>query len=228
VSQKTVKIRGKALKQLRIKRALSQRELGEMIKLSETRIAHLERGENSGMYLTSFRQLAEVLKMSIEDLKGQIGVVEELDQNVDPYSERKVPRIPTFDMSVAAGHWIDISEFGEVREPGMIDHGFFRIRIRGDSMQPKYKTDDIVEFRCMRDAGAASEMSTRPPDELEVGANYYIQKADDTATFKQLTKIEEETLTFRAINQKKYKEPFVVARAEIVRMARAMGKYVPD
>lgn len=141
-------------------------------------------------------------------------VEELLDGNVEKYSEQRVPAVPTFEMSVAAGEWADVTDVAEVMQPGQIDHGLFRIRISGDSMRTKYKSGDVVEFRCMREGR----------DVMEVGKDYYVQKSDGTATFKRLEAIEEEELILRALNKRKFPKPIVVARREIVRMALAVFK----
>lgn len=138
----------------------------------------------------------------------------QFDANVEPYSERRHVEVPVFDMTVAAGRWVDVTDVGEVMKPGMIDHGFFRVRIRGDSMTPAYQGGDLVEFRCMRELR----------DVLAVGKDYYVQKHDGTATFKRLAEIGEEELVLHALNAKKYPKPMPVTRAEIVRMAVAVAK----
>lgn len=135
---------------------------------------------------------------------------QELDQNVDPYSEQPWFEVPMFDLAVAAGRWVDVSEVAEVREGAQIDRGYFRIHIRGDSMQPAWPDGSIVEFSVLRNGRHA----------MEIGADYYVQR-DGEATFKRLVKIGEDELVFAAVNKRKYPEPFVVARSAVVRMAKA-------
>jgi hypothetical protein len=139
---------------------------------------------------------------------------QELDPNVEPYSEEQVPPVPEFELAVAAGHWTDVSDIAEVHQPGQIDHGFFRVRIRGDSMSPKYKDGAMIEFRCLR----------ADRDGVIVGRDYYVQRSDGTATFKCVEEADEETLTLRARNQRKYPERMVVERGLVVRMALAINQ----
>jgi SOS-response transcriptional repressor LexA len=138
------------------------------------------------------------------------------DRSVEPYSEQPVPgEVPTFEMSVAAGPWADVTDVAEVFEPGQIDHGFFRVRIAGESMKPEYTSGMVVEFQCLREGR----------DKLIRGRDYYVQKRDGTATFKRLKEIHEDRLVFHALNQRVCKGPMEVLRSEITRMAIARGEY---
>jgi transcriptional regulator with XRE-family HTH domain len=209
-----VKIEGAAFRRFRLKRRLTQVEMAQKMDVSGSRVQQIEREKEVGMYASTIRTLAKNLNENLEDVRAELGVTEpDFDQNVDPYSEVKVPPIPLFDLSVAAGHWVDITEFGELREPGMIDHGYFRVRIRGDSMQPDYKEGDIVEFQCLRKGESV----------MTVGKDYYVQRDDGMGTFKRLEKADEETLTLRPLNRKKYPKAMEVEQAAVTRMAVAIA-----
>lgn len=139
-----------------------------------------------------------------------------LDRGVDPLTVEPVSDIPIFDLSVAAGPWADVSEVGEVYRPGQIDCGLFRVHIAGDSMMPKYRSGEIIEFRVVRFG----------VDSLEIGADYYVQK-DDDATFKRLEKVTDEMYILRAINVKKYPRAMSVPHQSVRRMAIATGWFKP-
>jgi phage repressor protein C with HTH and peptisase S24 domain len=135
------------------------------------------------------------------------------DQNIELGSKRVLDaEIPMFDMSVACGHWVQIEELAEVCDPRQIDQGLFRIRLSGDSMKPKYNSGDVVEFKCLRYGR----------DELEIGKDYYVQLEDGLATFKRLENLDDQSITLRAINKRKYPDIMPVHRAVIVRMALAL------
>src|SRR4051794_30388855 len=113
MTERGTKIRGPLLRKLRTRLSLTQTELGEAIGLSEVRIRHIESAEDARMFPTPFRKLAEVAKMELTKLRETLGaeVTEELDINVHPFSEEKRPgEIPVFDIWVAAGRWVDISD----------------------------------------------------------------------------------------------------------------------
>lgn len=154
--------------------------------------------------------MADAFGLTLDQAREEL--TPQLDRNVDEYSERSViTAVPTFDLAVAAGHWVSVDETGEVSDAHQIDHGVFRIRIRGDSMTPRFKDGALVEFRCLRDGKHI----------LEVGRFYYVQREGE-ATFKQLAEIDDEQLVFRALNKRKYPEKMPVERRSIVRMALAL------
>lgn len=247
---RTIKISGKALEKLRNSLALTQRELGEKIGLSERRISQIETEEPAGIFPGKFRKLAEGLGLTLEQLFLKIGdeslrqrqedfenglsvpqkikaandameakrkarrEAEGFDQNVDPFSEAKVPKVPFFEAPLAAGEWLDVSDIGEVCDPHQIDHGLFRVRLRGDSMTPNYPDGQVVEFQCIREDREAPL----------VGRDYYFQRDDGFATFKRLEKIDEDEFILRPLNKRKYPKAMKVNKAFVVRMARAIAK----
>ena len=139
-------------------------------------------------------------------------------ENIDMASMHSVAPIPTFDLAVAAGQWVEVGGEGVAPDLATFDRGVFRVRIAGDSMEKKYPNGCTVEFALVQ------------PDREGVvpGKNYYWHRSDGFATFKKLEKIEDETLVLRAINRKKYPKPLAIAKQEVVRVARARGMFIPD
>ena len=159
-------------------------------------------------------EMVRSLSANDQSNTGQMLSIEnEFDTNVEPYSMESVPNIPLFDLGVAAGGWVEITCEAEVCDPRQMDHGLFRIRIRGDSMEPDYQDGEVVEFRCLRE----------DRDGFEKGLDYYFQRSDGTATFKRLEKSDEETLWLRPLNRKKYPRLIEVPKGLIVRAARAIA-----
>jgi phage repressor protein C with HTH and peptisase S24 domain len=137
------------------------------------------------------------------------------DHNIQPYSEINVPEIPTYDLPIAAGPWMELPEVDDERDLRVVRDGRFRIRIRGDSMEKVYPDESLIEFRILtpdRGDGRGSR--------LEIGADYYVQRSE-SATFKRLLSFDNEKLTMVAINKKKYPKPIPVLRTDINRMAKA-------
>jgi SOS-response transcriptional repressor LexA len=154
---------------------------------------------------------------AIEKMKKK-GLWEEEDEavtqaNIDRRTEVKITEVPTFDLAVAAGPWTEVAQVGELHDPALIDAGRFRIKIRGDSMEPKFKSGETLEFLCLREGETP----------METGKEYYVQVGDE-ATFKRLAKITEEELIFKAINSQKYPQAMRVRRAQILRMAKATAR----
>jgi SOS-response transcriptional repressor LexA len=228
----SVPISGKKLKSMRETRLFfSQAELGSLLGKGPSTIRGYEGKENVSVPVNFLRKLAELARMSLEDLMELLAPKEfreppppeprgfdvVVDRNVVPYTEQALPgQIPTFDLAVAAGPWCDVAEVGLVCDPRAIDHGFFRVLIRGDSMAPRWKDGTTVEFRCLREGR----------DALHAGEDYYVQR-DSEATFKRLHKFDDESMTLVALNRKVYPQPMRVLRADVVRMAIAEGEFKP-
>jgi transcriptional regulator with XRE-family HTH domain len=209
-------ISGQKLRELRSRHALTQTEFGQKIGLSEPRVRQIESGEWSAVRPGVLRRLAEFMQKTPEEVSKELapgGVVRNgkiSADNVDLSTMRPVPEIPTFNLAVAAGTWTEVAEVAELRDPGQVADGRFRIKIAGDSMTPAWPDGALVEFRCLRWG----------VDELIIGEDYYVQR-DSEATFKRLVLLDEESMTFEALNRKKYPRPIVVQRADVVRMSRA-------
>ena len=138
--------------------------------------------------------------------------------NVEPFSERHfVERIPFFEQCVAAGVWVDVTdnEDGGARvTPAQLRQGLFRVRIRGDSMTPRFPDGSVIEFRLLR-----TPMGVPDFEATTSGECYYVQLVDGRATFKRLDSRDANTLTLRAINKRKYKKPLTCDVADVVRLA---------
>jgi transcriptional regulator with XRE-family HTH domain len=226
MGERVIKIKGPEFARLRERNAYSQPEFAQHIGISVRRINQIESAKVASIFLGPFRRMAELLKIEIPELRKLIGYnghsksdgAESLERsNIELGSEVAVPEIPLFDLPLAAGDWMEITDLCEVNETQM-SHGLFRVRLQGDSMKPVYPDRTVVEFRCLR-----SHL-----DEAQIGKDYYVQRSDGYATFKRLEKIDEHTLVFAAINKRKYPKRLVVARQEISRLAVKVAKVILD
>lgn len=140
------------------------------------------------------------------------------DFNVEPYSEVAIAEpIPLFELCVAAGHWVDVTdnqEAGHHVTEAQIRQGLFRVRLRGDSMKPRFPDGATVEFRLLRTPEGTPDFEA-----TAAGECYYVQKVDGTATFKTLESRDRDTLVLRAINRRKYKEPLMCEVADVCKVA---------
>lgn len=219
------------IKTERRKRGWSQLDLAKKANVTSDTISRIELGKRIPQWGTirticelfgvPFEQVSGLLERAHEEgLKAGMRIVKasreqdaRLDQNVEPYSETTVDEIPFFEADLAAGGWADVTEHA-VCDPRQIDHGKFRVRLRGESMLPRYPDGQVVTFRCLR---ASREGPV-------VGRDYYVQRSDGSATFKRLGEIEEEMYVLRALNKKKFPRPLRVNRADVTRMAVAIEK----
>lgn len=167
------------------------------------------RGYNLTLLATALKHKRHIVE---ETLLG--AEPDEFDANVEPYSERRLKPIPLFDLPLSAGTWTEVTQIAELHEADQIDRGIFRVRLRGDSMLPDYKSGTVVEFRCLR----ADE------NVIKIGKDYYVQRNDGTATFKRVAELTEDEMILRALNQRKYPKPMPVARQEVTRMALAIAR----
>ncbi len=123
------------------------------------------------------------------------------------------PLPPVFEVAIAAGGWTDIEDQARAFNPRDAEQGEFNARLLGDSMSPTYPSGTVVVFRFIHTAGR----------DLQIGADYYVQKADGEATFKKLKSLTRETMEFSAINKTKYPRTLLADRHEVVKMARAIA-----
>jgi hypothetical protein len=151
----------------------------------------------------------------------------EFDQNVRAYFDA-VKAVRLYKRNLAAGHWIEPVGMDDQKPdewipgpplPGLDLARVIAVMISGDSMEPKYPDGAIVYFYLLR-------IGT---DLLRPECDYYVQKSDDTATFKQLVEFRDggETLRLKARNTRKIKGFVDVAWQEISRIAEAIGRYLP-
>ena len=131
-----------ALKTLRKSRDFTQKQLADLIGVSESAIGMYERGMREPNFET-LETIADVFNVNMSDLINS-------EQNKEQSSaERVVASLPMFNESVAAGHgWLlegyeyEYYEFEDA--PKSAD---FALRVRGNSMSPMYDDGDIVFVR---------------------------------------------------------------------------------
>lgn len=206
-----IPIDGARVRDIRERRfAWTRLELAQRIGKSESAVQAIESGATPSVYLKTFRAIGEAFGYDLETARLELSP--RLDNNVPPVDRSRVVEIPTFDLSVAAGNWVHVPEVGRVCDDRLMDRGLFRVRVRGDSMTPRFADGDLVEFRCLIDGLP-----------LEIGACYYVQRDDGEATFKQLAEVRDEVLILRAINAEQYPDPIPVERRAVIRMAKAVA-----
>ena len=139
----------------------------------------------------------------------------------------KLKEIPYFAQPVACGDWVEVESRtveeadGRVAVPADMNGELFAVKLVGDSMEPRYMAGDIVIFRPIRFGESASEP-------LEEARDYYVQDADQRATFKRLyIDREREAYRLEPLNPK-YKSMLVpyqlVSRlSRAVRVVRDVG-----
>jgi hypothetical protein len=207
----SVIIDGVKLANIRYNRKLSQKEFCDYLSVSQQRLSQIESGIG-GIYRKTFLKIAEFLSLNDKELFKLIGA--EKKKTVAKPSCCMCNE-PLFDITVAAGGWVSNLEIGRVKDEAQAAKGMFWIRIAGDSMEPVYNSGECVKFKSLANGDEG----------IQVGKDYYVHRNDDCATFKRVLKIEGESVTLVAINERKYPKALNVSLQEIVQAARAIGKY---
>ena len=145
---------GRLLKQLRIERGLSQEKLAELLGTSKQVISRYESGQRAPK-ITVVQAFADKLGVPIAVLTGT-------DQNIDysrypdliPISQLKLRRVPVIG-EIAAGVPItanrEYDEYIEVPDTADARKYDLSLRVKGDSMKPRYLDGDLVFIRCQPD-----------------------------------------------------------------------------
>lgn len=181
------------------------------------------------MYPATLQQVIAALGWTVPEFNDWWKVIQRTsasevpDQNLSLHRE-SLHEIPEWELHVAAGDWIESCINGKLdtddpKQAAVLKQGLFRIKIRGDSMLPKFQDGDTIEFKVFRHGDEG--------DSIQIGKPYYVHRSDGTCTFKVLESMDDETAVLRALNTKKYPKAMIVPVQEIVRMARAV-KLVVD
>lgn len=160
------------LQEIRKIRKISQQKLADKIGVSRSTIAMWET-QGSQPDNDALIKLSDVFNVSVDYLLGRI------DNNVEPISlDRSTVKIPVLGRIPAGVPFEaieDIIEYIEIPESMTEgDKEFFALKIKGDSMLPKYNSGDIVIFE--------------KSDDCESGSDCAIMINGDDATFKKIDK----------------------------------------
>lgn len=221
----SVPIDGIRLRSIRERKlVMSQREFADAVGMSEPSIRDLESGRTASTYARNFRKIAEVLGITLEDAKQQLSRSAEWDTNVEPFHQQHIPQpIPEFDLPIAAGGWSHVTDNhtgGITCTAEQRRQGLFRVRIRGDSMTPRFRDGDLVEFKLLCTPEGLPDFEA-----MREGEAYYVQKNDGEGTFKICQRIEPEKIILAAINRR-YRKPLTATLGEIVSVGRYEHKCV--
>ncbi len=157
------------IKELRSQKKISQQKLADLLGVSRSAVSMWEIDASQPDNDTLLK-LSEILNVSIDYLLGN---------SPTPAHSNKSVIIPVLG-SVPAGIPLEAIEdiIGEEEIPSSWLAGgkeFFALKIKGDSMEPEYRTGDIVIFKKQSDC--------------ESGEDCIVMINGDEATFKRVEKI---------------------------------------
>ena len=128
------------LRQLRIKSGLSQKELADRLYVNQTAVSQLERGITTPNQNTLIK-LCDMYGVTIDYILGY---------SPDIAPRKKGVKIPVLGR-VAAGIPVeavqDVIDYEEIDEEMAKTGDFFALQIKGDSMEPKISSGDVVIVR---------------------------------------------------------------------------------
>ena len=170
------------LKELRTQRHMLQKDVAQKLGIDRTTYAKYESGASEPNHETLLK-LSELFDVSADYLLGR-----ELSQNVSPASHAlRVPVLGVIQAGVPMDAIEDILDWEEVPAAwGSGGRQYFGLRVKGDSMYPKYLEGDTVILR--KDSACDSG------DDCAVLVN------GDAATLKQVILREDGGLELRPIN----------------------------
>jgi DNA-binding XRE family transcriptional regulator len=218
--------------------AMTQRQLGEVIGVSDETISRIERQEVAGTLSKWLPKWAAALGITLASFKGRFCVPEDapsaarrkalegpgdsvaLPIGLDMRRVRPARVLPEFQIGIAANRRVEkLSEHPDAnRLVGVSDRRAFTAPVDGDCQHPKWKHGEIVVFSF----DAVEREGILP------GKSYYLAFTDGSTTFKRVFKDEKdpEVYILRCWNRGKYPADQRVHSSEIVRIARAVSKQV--
>ena len=190
------------IRELRCRSGLTQKELSEKLYKSESAIRMWELGK-SEPDLQSVKQLAEIFNVSVDYIFGH---------SPETTSKSGV-RIPVYG-NVAAGIPIeaitDIEDYEEIPEELSRTGKFAALKIKGDSMEPKFSEGDVVIVRLQ--------------ESVDNGEIAVVMVNGDEATCKKIKKTPEGVML---ISTNPDYEPMFYSNREIIeKPVRIWGKVV--
>jgi transcriptional regulator with XRE-family HTH domain len=229
---------GKRLAAAREKLAMTQRELGDAVGVSDETISRVERHEVAGVLSKRLPKLAAVLGLTLDQFTAQFCVPESarekngarndssplqpgsLPIGLDLKRLRPARTLPEFQIGIAASRRVEkLADHPDAnRLVATADRRAFTAPVDGDCQHPKWKHGEIVVF----------SFDAVEREGIIAGRSYYLAFTDGSTTFKRVFTDERDPEVFilRCWNRKKYPGDQKVHRDEIVRIARAVSKQV--
>lgn len=225
-NRSTIRFNGRALASLRATELrLTQDELARRAGMTKANIQRFEREEAVGTHSKNFERLAEAVGIPVKELLIRLavpGAKPPPDPTFPTGVGRMLPAtmVPQFDQGLAASRRSELADPKPIRLlPLPVDGRAFVVAVDGDCMAPAYLDGELVAF----------SYDAIEREGVIDGEGYYVQLSDGTGTFKQVYRDGEDLdcWQLRCLNRKKYPKAIRVHRDEVVRVARAVGKFVP-
>ena len=161
------------LKQLRNERKINQRELAKYLKVAPSTISMYENGQREPNFEV-LEVLADFFNVDMNYLLGKTDKTTKL--LIDKPQGLKIPVLGTVAAGIPISAVEDILDYEEIPLAWQNQGEFFALKIKGDSMEPRMESGDVVIVKQQSDANS--------------GDTVIVLVNGDDATCKKLEKTE--------------------------------------
>lgn len=139
------------LKQLRNERKINQRELAKYLKVAPSTISMYENGQREPNFEV-LEVLADFFNVDMNYLLGKTDKTTKL--LIDKPQGLKIPVLGTVAAGIPISAVEDILDYEEIPLAWQNQGEFFALKIKGDSMEPRMESGDVVIVRQQSDANS--------------------------------------------------------------------------
>lgn len=139
------------LKQLRNERKINQRELAKYLKVAPSTISMYENGQREPNFEV-LEALADFFNVDMNYLLGKTDKTTKL--LIDKPQGLKIPVLGTVAAGIPISAVEDILDYEEVPQSWENQGEFFALKIKGDSMEPRMESGDVVIVKQQSDASS--------------------------------------------------------------------------
>ncbi len=137
---------GQRIFEARKRRKISRKEIADFLQVHETTIKRYEDGNTKKLPTDRLEKIAKYLNTSIEYLMGWED--EQKPQGL------KIPVLGTVAAGIPISAIEDILDYEEVPQSWENQGEFFALKIKGDSMEPRMESGDVVIVKQQSDANS--------------------------------------------------------------------------
>lgn len=142
------------LKQLRNEKKINQRELANFLKVAPSTISMYESGQREPNFEV-LESLADFFNVDLNYLLGKSDKTTKLMiEDSQPTQGLKIPVLGIVAAGIPISAVEDILDYEEVPQSWESQGEFFGLRIKGDSMEPRMESGDVVIVKQQSDANS--------------------------------------------------------------------------
>ena len=142
------------LKQLRNEKKINQRELANFLKVAPSTISMYESGQREPNFEV-LESLADFFNVDLNYLLGKSDKTTKLMiEDSQPPQGLKIPVLGTVAAGIPISAVEDILDYEEVPQSWENQGEFFALKIKGDSMEPRMESGDVVIVKQQPDANS--------------------------------------------------------------------------